>query len=453
MRAAAALTIFVSLLAGCRAPVTSGALPTEPDAFAIVAESDRLAAADLWPAFEPRTIPVAIYDGTRTLLFRHPSPPDGFLPVAGHDRVREYAGRHPAVIANSSVELGGVPTGTLIPASSGATARTRAGVLLHELFHVHQRVRHPAWTANEAELFSYPLDDAGHLLRRRVEEVMLARALGARAPEQTACWTRAVLAVRRERFAALPAGAVAYERGTELNEGLATYVEWRATGAADSAVIPADGFAVQAVRVRGYRTGLALARLLDRFSATWRADLAARDSVPLDRLLGTVVPASADAAPCAIPPAEHDRLRIAALREVEALHVERTEQRRAFLAQPGWRLVVIGEGAPLFPQGFDPLNVGLVAPGELLHTRFVKLGNDRGTLELLGRGALTESAGTHPLFNGVRTVTITGLAGEPAVTDTNGVVTVRAEGLTVELRGAAVERGTERITLRMKSTP
>jgi len=41
---------------------------------------DRLSSRDLWPRFSVRGISVAIYDGTRTLLFQHPSPPEGFDP-------------------------------------------------------------------------------------------------------------------------------------------------------------------------------------------------------------------------------------------------------------------------------------------------------------------------------------------------------------------------------------
>jgi hypothetical protein len=74
----------LAVLAGCRsvgAPVPDPVpVPLPPDAFAIVAEADRLAARELWPGFDPRTVPVAIHDGEQTLLFRHPSPPAGFEP-------------------------------------------------------------------------------------------------------------------------------------------------------------------------------------------------------------------------------------------------------------------------------------------------------------------------------------------------------------------------------------
>ena len=94
----------------------------------------------------------------------------------------------------------------------------------------------------------------------------------------------------------------------------------------------------------------------------------------------------------------------------------------------------------LFPSGFDPLNVTRVADGEVLHTRFVKLGNPAGSLEVIGRGALTASAGAHPLFNGVRVVTITGIQDEPTVTESNGTLKLAASGVAAEFKGATVQR-------------
>ncbi|HEV2130590.1 MAG TPA: hypothetical protein VGR27_05785 [Longimicrobiaceae bacterium] len=420
------------------------------DPFAVVAEADRLAARDLWPGFDPRTIPVAIYNGEHTLLFRHPAPPEGFEPVPGREGVWAFAGRHPSVIANSSVELGGVRTATLLPPTAAVPVRPRAALLIHEAFHVFQRERHPAWSANEVELFTYPVDNTDLLALRRLETEALRRALASSTTDQAGCWTRTALDLRRQRFAALSAGSVAYERHTELNEGLATYVAWRATGEPDSPLLPAEEFAPEAVRQRAYQTGVALARLLDQFSPTWRTALEQNDSTPLDVLLSTALATRASSAPaCGLTPTERDRIHSAAAESVNTLRSRRTEQRRAFLEQPGWRLVIAAPGAPLFPRGFDPLNVQVVTMREVLHTRFLKLGNETGEIEVLGRAALTEAAGEHPLFNGVRSLTVTGLANDPVITEANGVVTVKADGVAAELHGATVERSGQTVTVRL----
>lgn len=415
-----------------------------------MAEADRLSAQDLWPGFDPRVVPVAIYDGERTLLFRHRAPPEGFDPVPGHDSVWAYPGRHPSVTANSSEIIGGVRTATLMPATGRVALLQRAGILVHEMFHVFQGERHRGWSANEAELFAYPVDVIELIALRRLETEALQRALVARAQDRASCWARSALDLRRERFAGLPAGSVAYERGTELNEGLATYVQYRATGELNTAVLPAEAFAPEAVRQRGYASGLALARLLDRFSPTWPTTLEKNDSTFLDILLSTALDAHGQNVPsCAFAFAERARIQNAAAKDIAALRTRRAEQRRTFLEQAGWRLIVVAPSAPFFPQGFDPLNVQTVASGEVLHTRFLKLGNDAGTVEVLGRATLTESAGAHPLFNGVRTLTVTGLVAVPIITQADSVVTIKADGVDAKLRGATVERTGQSVTVRL----
>lgn len=415
--------------------------------FAIVALADSLSTHDLWPGFNPRSIPVAIFDGNRTLLFRHPAPPSSFTPLERYDSVWVHAGRDSSVSANTSTQLGGVTTATLMPAADSIPALRRAGILIHEAFHVFQRAHHPSWAANEADLFTYPVNDAELLSLRRLESEALRRGLLARSRDQAACWARSALELRRERFSRLPAGASAYERGTELNEGLATYVEWRATDAPDSSVMPAGEFPAEQIRQRGYRSGVALARLLDRLSPGWRATLEAHDSVPLDSMLSTAI-AGQPGAPCALTGAERDSVRRLAQSDEAALAERLAMERRDFLDQPGWRLI-LKAAHPLFPQGFDPLNVKVVASGEVLHTRLLKLGNDAGSIEVIGRASLTEAAGAHPLFSGVQTLTVTGLDAPPRVDRADDGISLSAEGITGMFRGARVDTAGMVVTVRL----
>lgn len=445
---------FLSLpiaLAACAATLSCRSAEGGNDAgtaitpFAAVALADSLATHDLWPGFNPRSTPVAIYDGTRTLLFRHPSPPGAFTPLAGHDSVWVHPGRDSSVSANTSTELGGVTTATLMPASDSIPALRRAGILIHEAFHVFQRAHHRPWAANEADLFTYPVSDGALLTLRRLESEALRRALLAGTRSRAECWAGTAINLRHERFARLPAGAAAYERGTELNEGLATYVEWRATNAPDSNVLPVQEYAPEKIRDRGYRSGVALARLLDRLSPEWRADLEANDSIPLDSLLSAAV-ATQTGRPCEFTDTERDSIGQVATSDVAALKDRLAADRRAFLDQQGWRLV-IQAASPLFPQGFDPLNVSVVAPGEVLHSRLVKLGNDAGSVEVIGRASLSEAAGAHPLFNGVRTLTVTGLEAPPSITGADGGLRVTADGISGEFRGATADTAGTVVTL------
>jgi hypothetical protein len=88
-----------------------------------------------------------------------------------------------------------------------------------------------------------------------------------------------------------------------------------------------------------------------------------------------------------------------------------------------------------------------VTPGEVLHTRFIKLGNDAGSIQVLGRASLTDAAGAHPLFNGVKRLTVTGLSTAPDVSVRGDTVIVSADGISGELRGATVQRQDRRVTI------
>jgi hypothetical protein len=350
------------------------------------------ATLDVWPGFAIDRIPVAVFDGRRTTLHDHPSPPAEF----------PYEGRHPLVTANSSVQIGGIETATIL------SPNPAPGLIAHEKFHVHQRTRHPTWSANEADLFLYPLDDVDALSLQQREFDAWKRAL-----EGDVYAARLALALRRERFAKIGATAAAYERGTELNEGLATYVEHRVSKT--PAVLKA--VAADAVRQRMYQTGLAIATLLDRHHPTWRETLEHGDPRPLDELLAAAIE----------PPTS-------AAEDVRAIRARREQRKRDFLGAKGWTVVITADRS-FFPERFDPLNVHVVAKGEVLHTRFVKLSGEQGSIEILNRAALTEAAGDHPLFNGVRRIVLTGFATKPEVRDG----TLIADGVNAILKGAKVE--------------
>ena len=113
------------------------------------------------------------------------------------------------------------------------------------------------------------------------------------------------------------------------------------------------------------------------------------------------------------------------------------------------------EEEPLWPQGFDPLNVERVQGG-VLHKRFLRLGNDSGILEAMDTReadieVLTIGVGPHPLFNGVQQVLIVGLA-KPDVTVNDSRVTIRMPGLEVDFERASLHHNAEELVVRMKPT-
>jgi hypothetical protein len=406
-----------------------------PTAHSIDTAVERIASnttTPLWPNFDPRTVPLAIFDGTTTWLFRHPSPPAPFVRDPATNAWR-MPGRHDAISANTSTDLGGVQTGTLmLDATKARSTDAWAAIAIHEAFHVFQRTHHKTWSGNEADLFTYPVDAPALLAQRRLETRALADALASTDRDTAACHARAAIAARNARFAAMEPAYPAYERGTELNEGLAAYVQLRAEGKSH-VDIPADEFGPEQVRQRAYVAGPALALLLDRFAPGWPATFEANDAQTLDGALAKAVGAGRT---CAFPDA--DVAAANAAQDIAALQQARVRKLEAFAATPGWRVIVEApKDKPLWPQGFDPVNVERLDGTRVLHTRYLKLGNDSGSIEVLGAEAVTSGVGPHPLFQGVWWVEV--LGEKVNVEQTDDRVHLSREGLRATFANAHVE--------------
>jgi hypothetical protein len=416
---------------------------SEPIAAAVSEEIGRIRPGSLWPGFDPASVPLAFFDGERTYLFRHPSPPPEFEPLPRRPAVRVFSGQHPLVRANSSAVIGGAPVATLLSSRGDARGvRELASIAVHEMFHVFQSARHPKWGGNEVDLFTYPIDDPPQLQLSRLETEALRRALDARRDDESACWASVAVELRTRRFALLGDVGAAYERGTELKEGLAQLVESRARGATNlTSILPRDGFPAGEVRTRSYAIGQAFGALLDRFSRGWEGLLETADlpDRPLDALLAEALRPRARRR-CRFSRSEVDESLSRARRSIELAALTRQAVRKDFLERGGWKVVVVAGSQPLSVERFDPLNVERLGGGEILHTRWVKLAAASGSIEVLDRRALTESAGAHPLFEGVRRLTVTGLPEEPRVSDSGGYVSIRGPGLTADFRAAALRR-------------
>lgn len=442
---ASGLSVLVAL-AGCSgSPRVDGKRTFE--------EYDRLAAQRLWPGFRPQAIPLALYDGERTYLLRHPDPPKEFRPVRGNRELWAMVGRYPTVNANSAVDVAGVSTAALLAESADRSPERLARLLVHEAFHVFQKERHPEWAANEVDLFTYPVEDVELLRLRRLETAAMRRALQPADSARELCWSRTVVRLRDERLRRLPEDAVEYERRTELWEGLARYVERRAAGQTGPPGFPAEGFSPDAVRERAYSTGHALAYLLDRLQPAWAEELKA-DSVPSLAGRLRVALATTEGPRCRLTPDESGRARDVARTDVAALRRERVRRKEAFEAHLGWSLTVVAlAGQPMFPAEFDPLNVQILGEGEVLHTRLLRLQNDGAVLDVLNGDVLTEAAGPHPLFTGVRRVRLTGLEKEPRVELTGDTLRIEAPGFRGEFRGASLRKEGQRWTVELAGAP
>jgi hypothetical protein len=457
------LALAVTLLGACGTPPparTPASPAADPPAsgvspVAVEQELERIAAGgrSFWPGFDPLAIPLALYDGQATWLFRHPHSPPEFGPGQGGARIAD--GRPESLRANTGAEIGGVPTATVL-LTSARSAREGAALAVHEAFHVFAREHHPGWLGDEMELFVYPMEAREPLILRREETQALRRALAAGDPEATACWADLAGRFRKDRFGLLPKEAAAYERGTELNEGLASYVEGLALGETRMD-LPADDFPVERVRDRAYAVGRAEAVLLDRLDPTWKERLG-KEGQPgtLDEQLAAATAGRAGPRPCVLSAGETAAASRRAGEDLERLTRERQSARAAFLGRPGWSVVVMagttGDG-PLWPRKFDPLNVLRLGGGEVLHRRWLKLGNADAEFEALDREALTEAVGPHPLLQGVRRLTVTGLAEKPEVHERAGWARLDAPGFTAKLKSATIEVSGHELRIRLKGAP
>jgi hypothetical protein len=403
----------------------------------------------LWPGYQPLEVPLAVFDGSHTYLFRHPDPPAEFRKSDGS---YVFEGRHPMVVANTSATIGGVSTATvdLASRSPGATLNDVAAVVLHEGFHVFQATTGRKWGADETYLFIYPVDDADLLAMRHLETEALRRGLEATDMAHTAGWVETALEMRRQRFEGMAPAFAAYERGIETHEGTATYVEYKAAGR-ERPVLPAGGFDPEEVRRRAYYTGAAFAVLLDSFDLDWRQGFADEDSLLLDTMVAQALKGSACAPGCSLSSSEKAAITVGARADARALQERWRSEREAYESSPGWQVIVEApEGSPLWPQGFDPMNVRRVEGG-LLHSRFLRLRNDMGALEVMGDTVLTEGVGAHPLLSGVKRVIVAGFETEPEVTTENGEIRLDLASVTAAFRGAAVLRSEGKVVIKLGS--
>ncbi len=434
----------------CERPAQASQAATQPapDVFAFVRALDEAAARGVWPGFSPSGIPVALFDGEHTILLRHPSPPPEFSPMPARPGVLIAKGRHPAVTGNSTREIGGVRTATVIATPAQAVERTMLAVV-EEVFHVFWLARHPSFRPNEMARYAYPLDDPENLGRLLAEEEALARALEAQRIDDAAGWAADALAIRRERAPRLAEDVRAYETSLEMMEGAANYVARVSMGEPTSRTVqrlraprPAED-----VRWRFYDTGAALCLLLDWLSPGWQARSDREPALTIVELMDEAL-RGRQAAAAAFSKADTEGFLARAADSIADLGARRQRLRAELLERQGTRLVIeVMPGAePFRVQRFDPINLMVLDAGAIAHANYLTLSVPQGNVELTnpgfvrgtfgGTASVTEAAGPHPLSDGIRRLTIAGIQGAPKVGGDAGTVTVEAPGVRLTLRGA-----------------
>ncbi|MBS1261650.1 MAG: hypothetical protein MAG453_00979 [Calditrichaeota bacterium] len=449
----APLTAVVFILAAC----SERPAPEPPYPVQIVALRDSLAReTEFWPGFDPSAAPVAIASNDSSWLFGHPSPPAEFAALENRPGAFVARGRRPFITANTSVELAGVQTVTLlIDSTDRDSLRGHAAVLIHEAFHIFEQERFPAWQADEGDLFLYPATDIDLLGARMLETESLVEACRALAGADTNETLRRAghAALARARFdESAPEFAADYVRRSELYEGIARYVEQRARGVDAGRLFPGDPhFRADETRLRAYATGAAHAYLLDALMPAWKRNLAARATVShetpsLAGLLAGAVKrygALADTFPGELADEYRRRASVAVRSHKTRLASRLVRWRNA----DGYRIVIKASAAPLFATGFDPMNVTRLADNRLFHDRWLRLTNNRGRVEVMNQTVLTTPAGEHPIYHGVKRLEIAGLDMPPDVQQSRDTLRLEWQGNSIQLTGAAIEDSSGRIRI------
>lgn len=436
------------------------------DVFAFVRALDETGPKKLWPGFDPASWPVALYDGEKTILLRHPSPPPEFSPMPGRDGVLVMTGRYPAVTANSTREIGGVRTATVL----ATPGQNPAGTLLacvEEVFHVFWLARHPAFRPDEMARYAYPVKDPENLRRLLAEDEALARALEAGVDSDAAGWAAAALRIRRERTAGLEPDVRAYETALEMMEGTANYVARRAamespgrTAERLRAKRPAEG-----IRWRFYDSGAALCWLLDRLEPDWKVRSENRPDLAMVEILDAALAARRDLQPQEFAATDLTGFQDRAAAGTAELSGRQERLRQELMARPGSRIVLEAEAGaePFRVERFDPINLMVLEAGEVAHAHFITLAGANGTVALTNPGfsrgswggtvAVTAPAGRHPLGEGIRRFSLVGIEGRPEIESGDGRILLTAPGVRIELRGAdlRVEGETFHLTIPKES--
>lgn len=405
----------------------------------------------VWPDFDVSDIPVLVYDGLNTYLFNAKAAPEGFVKTDGTDHIFSFPGQYPPVRGNSIVRLGDswMATSVLSRTSkrTGETygIRDMAGIIVHEQFHVFQRIRHPHWRPNDGLLLSYPAETVETLVLRRREKEAFRRSVIAGGTNDTAAWAKRALACREERLAGLDVRFATYEKELQRTEGLSDYIERTVRGLDPlNASAITNGIAPAGVRDLGYVEGRWIAMILDRLDPGWKSDLERNDALYLEDILKSAV----DRMPIEtgrFTAEEDDRLRALAGEDIKIWEKKKMSEIEAFGQKPGFRLELDASANPLAIRLFEPLEMEILEDGGVYHRVVFAAAGESGSLRITDRPCVTyfdpECRLNRLILSGLKTA--------PQIRDDEKVVRVAGDGITLELkyRTAVSSEGITRIVL------
>jgi len=394
---------------------------------------------DLWPGFYPGEIPTAVFDGVDTYLFKHPSPPEGFVPIAEKEDVFIFRGQYNQVRGNSRVQINETWTATSVLQTHSRLTGEKyslqdlAGIIIHEQFHVFQRLNHPDWRPNDGYLFNYPLDNPDMLAWRRLEVEAFRRAITAQDDKETSGWLKEVLKWREKRYSLMDDPLVNYEGELQRFEGLADYIEKKARGSDLTQIAVDPGFAPAAIRHLGYLLGRWSAVILDRLEPDWKTRMESGEVQYLHELLGKI--AYRSDGKFQFSNKEQELYFKKAKNDVENRISTVEKLQKEFYSLPGYQIQITASEEPLRLLMFFADRTETLSEKELLHYSLVMLRNEKGSVTVRNLMSITENNGS----SGVLKFKISGIKEKPVIEKNDDTIKVTAEGFQAEFSGARIE--------------
>lgn len=297
----------------------------------------------IWKDWDASKTPILFYlPDKQDVLINHPAPPEGFslyqggvqfpgaqINLKNGETLIGYDGQ------NTSIDIGGVQSLVVADTLSnrknnvagmifdprtatekinditydqlGSDPFDTMGMIAHEGFHVFQHSKAANKAGNEMALKIYPTLSVKNNVGFALEGRSLLKAMQAVSISEAKKAAIEWLAIRLDRRKSLSAETSAYEDGTEFNEGLAKYIEYRLTevlegekpgemmewiqgfnGYSDLSGqrmrlqntmlrhmrgeinVNNDPYGVAPLRMRFYYSGMAIAVMLDRLKIDWQ---------------------------------------------------------------------------------------------------------------------------------------------------------------------------------------
>jgi len=421
------------------------------DVFSVMDMASDIEIDRLWPGFSVDEIPVLVYDSLNTYLFNSGSMPDGFEPSSINKEVFMYRGQYPLVRGNSIVRMGDDWTATSVLSSFSRRTgekydlKDMAGIIVHEQFHIFQRTNHPGWLQNDGLLLIYPEETVDALLLRRMEKEAFKRAVIADTRDQIAGWVKLGMQIRKERLDLIPYEFAHYENELQLSEGLSDYIEKRARDQHPHAAMDiTDDIAPAGVRDLGYVEGRWMAMIFDRLSPGWKMYLEENDSLYLEDIMKELMDKS-PAQEKAFGPHEVDKMKEDAERDFIDWQERKGEEIEGFYKMPGYSIEIRSSEDPLVIRLFEPLEIEILDNGGVYHRLIFMAGNEKGSLRIRNHPCIT-------WFNNAYRITklmINGLQQEPGINENEKELTIKENGVSVEVKYSVIRSEENRIIIEL----